>query len=757
MIPTSSDYPEAFDSNRNLFLVHDSLRVVLAQDYTPGDTSIVVYPDDTTMLKFPPSGIVTLTEQCSNVEDRAISFFYNTRDLTGFQGLELIPGFEDVVKPKDITNVTQNVMAQHHNYLKDALIAIENFAGIKGTLDDVPFGTTMEGRVNFLRRLVLSPKAWFKVNKTIGLVPLTVEFQDLSFRLGTEGIGNCSGPVTYEWNFGDNTASQISIIDVVTEVPSNITNVLVHDTDGGKVIKTYNTPKIYDVSLKVTNDFGSDTVVFPNLINARIAAPDPAVIEYIPRTGQILTPGVPTGGPFTTPPKLRAVINSIVDIQIPDGINIATGRTYSGEMVDGYNNPIDPIITYNWEIPDDQLHGNSKSTKAVFGVGGFYDLILRVDTAFGAYRITSYEATIDIIEKANLWLWTYTTSTNVQSHEFGLLSETFKVKSNVQVALGTNNAFLTGLPSEARQKAEFKRNAGFAPRGTQLSGNQGTGLLYWASGRAASDPATLERIKFLQYTGFTDTYLLKPPISRPWNWIGMSSLNNLYFVLGTTTTAIPPFTSPTNQDKLTVSLSTLAVSTDTLNNGNYFNGAEEVQNNKANYDNAGLAIDGNFSVYRSGWKDSNGYFLRNDGVGTFFRIKDFYRTEAVGTQEFRNISKLPPMSGPAKVEGELVALSSGMFFFNNTGQISAYNTTSGVWETGGPQLNSAQFRNLQDNTVVNFDSDSNTLLATSDGDNTAYLSYDYSTKAFIKFNATTMTFTSLNVRPSGEQWMMTTY
>jgi hypothetical protein len=316
---------------------------------------------------------------------------------------------------------------------------------------------------------------------------------------------------------------------------------------------------------------------------------------------------------------------------------------------------------------------------------------------------------------------------------------------------------LDGVPSEAKQKAEFLRNCGFAPQGTQLSGNQGQGLLYWATGRGALDPVSVEQIKFLQYAGFTDTYLTKPPINRPWNWVGMASLNNLYFVFGYPTTAIPPYTSPTNQDKLTMNLNTLAVSTETLTDANYTNGADELKNNKANYDGGGLAIDGNFSVYRSAWKDNKGFFLRNDGVGAFFRIKDFYKTEAVGGQEFKNINKLPPMAGPAKIEGQLVALSPGVFFFNNTGQISAYNSTTGIWETGGPNLNSAQFRNLQDSSVVGFDSEANTLLATSDGDNTAYLSYDYSPKAFIKFNSTTTTFTALNVRPDGDQWQMSVY
>ena len=753
MIPSSSDFPTAFDSNRNLFLVHDSLRVTLAEDYNPGDTSIVVYTNDETMQKFPPTGIITLTEQCSNPEDRAISFFYGSRNLIGFQLLEKLSNFNDNVKPKNITHVTQNVMDVHHNHLKNALIAIENFVGVKDTVDDIPFGPTMEGRINFLRNLVLSPKAWFEVDKTIGLVPLTVEFQDASFRLGTDGN---SGHVSYEWDFGDNTSSQISVIDVMTDVPSNITNVIVNDTDGGIIRKTYTEPNIYDVKLTVKNDFGSDTVVFPNLINARIAAPNEAIIEYIPRTGQILTPGSPVGGPFTQLPIIRAVINSVIDIQIRDGVNSTTGRTFGGELVNGYNNAIDPITNYTWEIPDDQLHNNSKKTKAIFSIGGFYDMILRVDTKFGAYRITSYESSLDIVEKANLWLWLYTTTTKVRSYEFGLISETFKVKSGVEVVVDSNNNFLTGVSSENSQKKEFQRNKGFAPQGTQLSGNQGNGLLYWATGRNANESIGVEKIKFYQYTGFTDTYLTKPAIVRPWNWMSLNSLNNLYFLFGSVS-SIPPFQSLTNQESATLFLSALNVTTQTLTGDSFVNGAEELETNKANYDGGGVAIDGNYSVYRSTWKDSSGYFLRNDGVGSFFRIKDFYKTESAGGTELQTIRKLPIMSGPAKTEGQLVTLSAGVFFFNNTGQISAYNDITGVWETDKTNLNSSQFRILQDSSVVNFDSETNTLLASSDGDKTVYLSYDYSHSAFIKFNAITTTFSSLNARPNGNQWQSTIY
>lgn len=754
-IPLASFYPESLDNNRNLFLTHDSLRVTLAETYRPGDTRIVVYPNPDTLVKFPPSGLITLTEQCSDIEDRVVSFFYNKRTLTGFEGLEVLPGFNNTLKPKDITHVTQNVMADHHNHLKDALIAIETFVGVKGTVDDKPFGPTMEGRINFLRKLVLSPKAWFSVNKTVGLVPLTVEFKDLSFRLGTDGN---AGTVTAVWDFGDNTASTISVIEVSTDVPMHLTNVIVKDTDRGIIRKTYDSPNVYNVKLTVTNDFGSDTVILPALINARVAAPDPAVIEYRPRTGQILTPGQLEDGIYTSPPVLRAATNSLIEVGIGEGLNVATGRSYGGEALRaGTMTPIDPIQNYSWAIPDDLEHGNSRSTRAVFSLGGIYDLILRVDTRYGSYRLTTYENSLDIIEKANLWLWLYSASKTVRAYEYGLMSETFKIKPGAELTLETNSSFLSGQPNERKQKDEFKRNNGFAPQGTQPSGSQGQGLLYWASGRAASEPVSAEEILFRQYTGFTDTYVTKPSVTRPWNWVGMNSLNALYFLLGENDSEPIPFQSPTNNNKTTINLSNGTVSSVELLDSDCKDGAEEAKQNVANYDSSGEAVDGHFSVYRAAWKDSTGYFMRNDGVGSFFRLKNFYRTESVGGVEFQGVRKLPDITGPARLEGQLVSLSNGIYFFNNSGSISAYNDVTGTWENASPESNSAQFRSLQDSSVINYDSDSQQLCATSDGDKTVYLSYDYSERAFIKFNASTLSFSALNTRPAGDQWQMHIY
>jgi hypothetical protein len=141
---TLSNYPNQIDNDANLYLVHDSLRVKLADDYLPGDTRITVYDERNVMSLFPPSGIITLTEQCSEPELRAISLSYSSKTSTTFEGLQLRSGFVDVVKPKNITNVTLNVMAEHHNTIKDAVIAVQGFVGIEGTTDEVAYGPTIE-------------------------------------------------------------------------------------------------------------------------------------------------------------------------------------------------------------------------------------------------------------------------------------------------------------------------------------------------------------------------------------------------------------------------------------------------------------------------------------------------------------------------------------------------------------------------------------------------------------------------------------
>lgn len=756
-IPVVPLYPEQFDSDENLYLVKDSIRLTLREDFNPGDKVIKCEGDEDVIARIPPTGKITLTDQCNPLDSRAVSYHYDSfdPDAVEFSGITLLPGFKEVYKQRKVTNVVMNVMADDHNNIKDALIAIQKFVGIKGTEDTEPFGETLEGRINFLRKIVFRPRAWFTVDKTIGLAPLCVEFEEKSFYKT-----QCPGSITYIWDFGDLTdISVVSTIEVSDIVPGD-THAIVKDVDGGKITKCYYKPGFYTVKLTVENDFGSDTVVFEDLINVRIKAPEEAIIRFVPDiTKQIETPGVPPDGPFVQYPRIRSPINTLIHIEIPEGENPATpGYSYAGELLDSQTKlPIDPIVNYEWKLGDDLVHPNSRETKASYSIGGIYDLKLQVDTKYGAYRITTYENSIDIVERVNLWLFLFTSNSDIRSYEFGLISETFKILPANTTTISVNSDFLKNEPNSEQQIREFKRNTSFQPRSNNPSGNQGVTLLCYASGRNEADPPASEEIKIVEYSGFSDTYVNRPSITRQWNWADFHYPGGFgYFVFGAVEN-YQPNDSPVNLTLHTIALSNLSVSNTTLTASNFDGGADELMQNPAVFDDQGNPIYGHFSVYRTAWKDSTGYLARNDGVGPFFRIKSFYRTEGTIGNPFINVRKMQDIQGTTKYEGDMTNLSTGIYFFDNSGSVSKFNDTDESWSTGGPGFYSSAFRSLQDTSASGYDDLKNTLLLASDGDRRAYISFDYSPNAFIKFNEIDLTFSSLVSRPEGEQWIMGIY
>lgn len=765
-IPTASNYPTSFDTDDNLFLVHDSLRVRLLEDYNPGDTSVLVEGDAEIMGRFPATGIITLTEQCSDIDKRALSFYYGSKTSVSFDDLELLPEFSDLdsVKPKRITNVTMNVLDKHHNHLKDTLIAAEKFLGTKYAKDK-----TITGRINYLEKTVFTPKAWFSVDKQVGLggaQGLTVNFVNQSTRLGP-------GKVTETWSFGEDNVSDVVVIS--QDQQEYLTK---EDVVGGVVVKgttftkTYFSPGVYTVKLTVSNENGQDEVEFKNLINVRTECPEPANIQIIQRPSQNYTNG--------NPPKIRSIANSFVDLEIPEEEDPSRpGYSYAGELLGGLpgdpvrcgGRPIDCITEYTWNLKDDLPHGNSNSTKASYSLGGIYDIVLRVDTEYGAYRITKYEGSIDIVESTNLWMFNYSTSNPdgsgiLRAYEFGLDSETFKTLGNQTLTLTRSNGFLSQSPLSygsggyygdtlSRAKKEFRNNVEFVPVGSVSSGNRGNSLLFWAEGGSVTDS---KEVKVKKYNAFDDTYASSPTIpGRPWNWAALCSADNVYFLFGQNDTIVPN-QNPAWPKRLDYSISTESFGSDiTLTSSSFDNGADSLLEHPSVYNGSGLATNGYFASYRTAWKDSTGYILRNSSVNEFFRLASFYKTKGSVSQPFSVITRLPDMIGSVKTEAQMVTLVNGVFVFNNSGEICAWNDTSLVWEVGQASSSSLNFRSVQDTSTSGFDDRSNTLLAASDKDRMAYLSYDYSEKAFVKFNGTDLTFSTTKYRPPGKQFKMGVY
>ena len=698
-VPSYINYPLTYDTEDNLFVVHDSLRMTLANDYNPGDTSITVSGDST---NFPPTGIITLTEQCSDPSLRAISFYYGSMTSTSFDELELIPWSVDAWKPQNYTDVTLNVIADHHNQLAAACFAIESFVGVKGSTDL----TTITGRLNFLKNLVLPPRAWFSSDVDIGMYLTTIQFADNSL----------NSPTSWTWDFGDGGTS-------TNQNPSH----------------QYINPGDYGVTLTVTNDYGTDTITIPNMIHIHADAPGFASFDLI-----------------NTSPSARN--NGLYPFATGQLVSVSTS-TYLSYLTD-------PIVEYTWNLGDDLPHNNAAEAVALYSVGGIYDIKLRVDTEYGAYRITTDTSAIDVVEQTNLWLValdsplsTLSLSKGAHVHEFGLTSEVWKTDIAFAKTISRNYSFLGASsfdPSDYQndvvhstdyQTFSFLRNNGITQQGTTSSGDSGSAIMYWAD--------TNQSIQYAELTPFLGTWSSSSIFGLTsskqsgvnWNWFTFSDTIRIYIMLGLQ--SLVPLTPPPN-----VSLSRIENDMSTNTAGSPISYTSPELSNGASE--LGTLPDSVPATYRACYSGGNGYFARNNaGPGNFFRIVNFYQTSGDFSDYATNILKLPDIPGSYRTELQLVPLASGIYVFNNTGEVSVYSPSTNTWQTGGPSVGSAAFQSLQDLNVTGFDSSSNSLLATSDSDHQAYLSYDYSPNAFIKFNDSDGTFSLLGPRPtSNEQFAM---
>lgn len=679
-----SSFPNYFDSPEDLYTVHDSLSLPLSKDWKPDDPTVFVEGDVTV---FPPRGIITLVDQCSEYGERAVSLSYKSRGNGAFFGCTPTDDTKIALKQKKLTQVTMQLRAEHHEAVKDAIINIQKTLGTRKDSNT----DTIFGRLNSLQKVIYSPKAWFEVDKTTGLAPLTVQFKSES-----QGVDGPVGEVTYEWDFGDGTTEK---------------------TSESEVTKTYYIPGVYSVTLKIINMYGEDSITLTSVIKIRPEAPEPATIDFVVQPGQILQ----EDGSLRTPVQQLVVMEAKVK---------------------------DLINSYTWDCGDDLPHPNSPIAKAIYGFGNNYDIALRVDTALGSYRITNYDNYVDAVEPQNLWLWNFDGKTSVKAYEFGTNGETFKVRKTSSQSISLNDSFLDKAPNEKKQKQEFRRNNGFASKGGTLFGGA---VLFWASGRKINDPVALEKINFIDYDAFADTYSSKQsPIYRPWNWASLVSPDFIYFILGSSGETHPTM-SPTNRSKTKVNIDDMSFS-ERAGDYTYTNGAQELEHNPSDYDTEGNSLTGHFSSYRTAWKDQVGYILRNDNIGEYFALRSFYKTSGTIADPFQSIMKLSNMPGGGKKECCMVSLSGGIFVFGNDNSVFVYKEESGTWEVA--PTNPTVFRVLQDDSVSGFDNPSNTMLAASDGDRKAFISFDHSTKAFMKFNESDFTFHAVGKRPAGEQWQM---
>ncbi len=126
------NFPTSIDTDESLFLAVNNLRTQLTASISAATLTI---PVDST-ANFPDTGFITILTGTDITQAEAIS--YTSKTATTFTASARGAGGTPASAHDAGNNVDLTVVAAHHNELKDAIIAVENFLGIAGSENFVP-------------------------------------------------------------------------------------------------------------------------------------------------------------------------------------------------------------------------------------------------------------------------------------------------------------------------------------------------------------------------------------------------------------------------------------------------------------------------------------------------------------------------------------------------------------------------------------------------------------------------------------------
>lgn len=184
-----SVFPEAIDDKTTLYEAKNNAETVLKHSLTYNAKIIIV--EDAS--KFPLNGLIRIGPKPGE-SGNAELVYYGSRNDTVFS--DLIRGFAGSIRTQwagGTTYVSNAVMAEHHNAVKDAIIQIENKLGVK----NFPADGSLNNLLNTLEDRFLAPRPIFRAFPLRGKPPHTVNFKPFS-------DGDI---IRYLWDFGDGTTS----------------------------------------------------------------------------------------------------------------------------------------------------------------------------------------------------------------------------------------------------------------------------------------------------------------------------------------------------------------------------------------------------------------------------------------------------------------------------------------------------------------------------------------------------------------------
>lgn len=184
-----SVFPEAFDDEDTLYEAKNNSQTSLKQSLTYAGKIIIVKDGSS----FPDKGLLRIGPKPGTPGNSEL-IYYDTKQGNIFK--DLIRGFAGSRRnswSSVDTWVTNAIMAEHHNAIKDAILQIEKTVGTSINPDP----ESLNGRITSIEDKHLAPRAVFRAFPKIGPPPLTVSFQNFS-----EGH-----IVKFLWDFGDGAQS----------------------------------------------------------------------------------------------------------------------------------------------------------------------------------------------------------------------------------------------------------------------------------------------------------------------------------------------------------------------------------------------------------------------------------------------------------------------------------------------------------------------------------------------------------------------
>jgi PKD repeat protein len=312
-------FPIVRDDKEQLYEVRNNAQTVLKQSLSYNGKYIIVEDNSA----FPPKGLVRIGPPPGE-SGNAELIYYDKKTAGVFR--DLIRGFAGSRQNRWSAgkSVSNSVMAEHHNAVKDAILQIERNLGT----EEFPDEETLNYILKEQETRFLAPKALFRAWPLRGAPSLRVRFQNFT----------TGDAVRYLWDFGDGTTS-------VEKSP----------------IHTYQQEGIYSVKLNVITSLGAQGI--SNKLNYITVSEEekPPFFYVTPQEGySIETATALTVSGTPTDPTVFTFVDQT------DGDVTQRYWILDGDAQDEYGSPIEGQSV-------EQLDPNIHVTKVVYETKGTYE------------------------------------------------------------------------------------------------------------------------------------------------------------------------------------------------------------------------------------------------------------------------------------------------------------------------------------------------------------------------------------------------